>query len=156
MSIRKRIEEDIKTALRARNKQKTSVLRMLKAGLQAAEIALRSSQKPEVELDDQGAIRVIAAYGKQRRESIISYRDAGREELARKEEAELAVVRNYLPEQLDDGTIRIRVQEAVDATGATSVQDLGAVMQAAMASLRGAAEGRKVQRIARELLSGSD
>ncbi|TDI34210.1 MAG: GatB/YqeY domain-containing protein [Acidobacteria bacterium] len=156
MSIRKRIEEDIKTALRARDKQKTSVLRMLKAGLQAAEIALRSSQKPEVELDDQGAIRVIAAYGKQRRESIISYRDAGREELARKEEAELAVVRNYLPEQLDDGTIRIRVQEAVDATGATSVQDLGAVMQAAMASLRGAAEGRKVQRIARELLSGSD
>ena len=156
MSIRKRIEEDIKTALRARDKQKTSVLRMLKAGLQAAEIALRSSQKPEVELDDQGAIRVIAAYGKQRRESIISYRDAGREELARKEEAELAVVRNYLPEQLDDGTIRVRVQEAVDATGATSVQDLGAVMQAAMASLRGAAEGRKVQRIARELLSGSD
>lgn len=156
MSIRKRIEEDIKTALRARDKQKTSVLRMLKAGLQAAEIALRSSQKPEVELDDQGAIRVIAAYGKQRRESIISYRDAGREELARKEEAELAVVSNYLPEQLDDATIRVRVQEAVDATGATSVQDLGAVMQAAMASLRGAAEGRKVQRIARELLSGSD
>lgn len=156
MSIRKRIEEDIKTALRARDKQKTSVLRMLKAGLQAAEIALRSSQKPEVELDDQGAIRVIAAYGKQRRESIISYRDAGREELARKEEAELAVVSDYLPEQLDDATIRVRVQEAVDATGATSVQDLGAVMQAAMASLRGAAEGRKVQRIARELLSGSD
>lgn len=156
MSLRERIEEDIKTALRARDKQKTGVLRMLKAKLQEAAIALRSSQNPDARLDDKDVTRVIAAYAKQRRESITSYREAGREELALKEETELAVVSEYLPAQLDEATIRARVKEAVAATGATSVKDLGAVMQAAMASLRGAAEGKQVQRIARELLSGSD
>jgi len=156
MSLKKLIEEDIKTALRARDRQRTGVLRMVKAKLQEAEIALRSSRNPDVELDDQAAIRVIAAYGKQRRESIASYREAGREELAVKEEAELAVVIDYLPAQLDDAAIRARVKEAITATGATSGKDLGAVMKAAMASLRGAAEGKQVQAIARELLSGSD
>lgn len=156
MSLKKRIEEDIKTALRARDRQRTGVLRMLKAKLQEAEIALRSRQNPDAELDDQAATRVIAAYGKQRRESIASYREAGREELAVKEEAELAVVSGYLPAQLDDAAIRTRVKEAVAASGATSLKDLGAVMKAAMANLQGAAEGKRVQRIARELLSGSD
>jgi uncharacterized protein YqeY len=156
MSLKERIEEDIKTALRARDKQRTGVLRMLKAKLQEAEIALRSSENPDAALDDQAAIRVISAYGKQRRESIASYREAGREELAVKEEAELAIVTGYLPAQLDDAAIRTRVKEAVATTGATSLKDLGAVMQAAMANLRGAADGKRVQRIARELLSGSD
>jgi len=154
MSLKQRLEEDIKTALRARDKQRTAVLRMLKAKLQEAEIARRGRQGPEAELDDQAATAVIAAYGKQRRESIASYRQAGREELAAREEAELAVVHAYLPAQLDDAAIRAHVQEAVADSGATSMQDLGAVMKVAMARLQGAADGKTVQRIARELLGG--
>lgn len=154
MSLRQRIEDDIKEAMRAKDRTRSNVLRMIKAKMQEAEVKLRSSEGRDVQLDDEAATAVIAAYGKQRRESIESYRKGGREDLATGEEAELAIVQAYLPEQMDEEAVRAAVRDAIAQVGATSPRDMGNVMKAVMPMLRGAADGKVVNRLVRELLAG--
>lgn len=154
MSITERIVDETKKAMKSGDKRRLSVLRMVRSRIQEAEVAARAKHGPDHHLDDEAVRQVIAGYAKQRRDSIDSYRSAGREEMAAEEEAELKIVQEYLPAQLDDDAIRALVQEAIAETGADSPKAMGQVMKAVMPKLKGAADGKAVNRIVREELGG--
>jgi uncharacterized protein YqeY len=152
MSIKKRLDEDIKTAMKAREVLRLSCLRMLKSKILEKEVALRAKEGVNYQLDDEQVIEVASSYAKQRRDSIESYRQGGREDLASKEEAELAVVESYLPQQLSREEVGDIVRLAVEESGAASIKDMGAVMQAVMPQVKGRADGKLVNQIVREEL----
>lgn len=154
MSLKQRIVEDIKTAMKSGDRDRLGVLRMLKSRIQEAEVAGRAKQGPQYELSDDEVIQVCTSYAKQRRDSIEAYTQAGRTELAAREQAELRVVQDYLPGQLSEDELRKIVAEAVTKTGASSAREMGAVMKAVMPGVKGRADGKLVNRIVRELLDG--
>jgi uncharacterized protein YqeY len=153
MPVTQQIVDQIKTAMKAGDKVRLGVLRMVKSKLQEAEVAGRAKKGRDHELSDEDAVQVIAAYAKQRRDSIDSYRTGGREDLAGKEEAELAILQEYLPKQLSEEDVRGIVQEAIAETNASSKKDMGAVMSVVMPKVKGVADGKMVNEIVRELLS---
>jgi len=154
MALKQVIADDMKAAMRARDQQRLDTLRMARARMQEAEVALRAEMGRDYELTDAEAIKALAAYAKQRRDSIEAYRKAAREDLAAKEEAELAIIQSYLPRQLSEDEVARIVDEAIAETGATAPKDMGAVMKAAMPKLQGAADGKVVSRIVKERLTG--
>jgi uncharacterized protein YqeY len=156
MTIKARLEEDLKQALKAREAERVACLRMLKSKILEREVALRGEKGKDHQLEDEEALQVISAYAKQRRDSIESFRQAGREELAAREEAELAIVSGYLPRQLDREAIERIVDEAIAESGATSPREMGQVMKLVMPRLKGAADGKLVNRIVREKLQPSE
>lgn len=141
-----RLEEDMKTALRAGEKQRLGVIRRARAAVQNAEIAARDS------LDDAGVEKVLRGMVKQHRESIEQFDAAGRADRADEERAEMAIVEDYLPQQLDAAAIEPVVAATIAALGATSPKDMGAVMKGSMAKLGGAADGKEVSAIVKRLL----
>ena len=155
MSLMETIAEDLKAALKTGARERLETLRMARAKMLEAEVNLRAEMGRDYKLEDPEAIRVLAAYAKQRRDSIDSFRKAGREDLATKEESELAIIQEYLPQQLSADQVREIVREAVAATGAKSPRDMGAVMKVVMPKVKGAADGKMVNQIVNELLSGS-
>ena len=154
MSLMETIAEDLKAALKMQARERLDTLRMARAKMLEAEVNLRAEMGREYKLEDSEAVRVLAAYAKQRRDSIDAFRKAGREDLAAKEEAELAIVQEYLPQQLTADQVREIVREAIAATGATSPKDMGAVMKVVMPKVKGVADGKMVNQIVNELLSG--
>jgi uncharacterized protein YqeY len=127
---------------------------MLKSRLQEKEVAARGSEGADYEMSDEDALQVISTYAKQRRDSIDAYRRGGRDDLADKEQAELGIVEEYLPQQLGADEIRELVREAIAESGASSPKDMGAVMKAVMPRTQGRADGKQVNQIVRELLAG--
>ncbi len=156
MSLKKKIIDDCTSAMKAGDKDRVSTLRMLRSKVQEAEVRGRGTEGPDFELDDDGTIKVLASYAKQRRESIDSYRKGGRDDLAAKEEAELAIVQEYLPEQMSPDRIRAVVKETIEEIGASSPRDMGAVMKAVMPRLGGAADGKTVNQLVREMLGSGN
>jgi uncharacterized protein YqeY len=154
MSIKERLEHDMKQAMRDRDAGRLACIRMLRAKLLEREVALRPKLGREHALDDDEALSVIAAYAKQRRESIESFRAGGRDDLARAEQAELEIIAGYLPAPLGEDELRRIVERAIAETGASSPREMGRVMNALMAQLRGRAEGSAVSRLVKELLGG--
>ncbi len=155
MSMRKRLDDDLKKALKEREQLRLSCLRMLKAKVMEKEVALRAKRGVDYRLSDDELVEVASAYAKQRRDSIESYRKGSREDLAAKEEAELAIVEEYLPRQLSREEIAEVVKRAIEESGAQSPKDMGAVMKLAMAELKGAADGKLVNRIVSEMLQAA-
>jgi uncharacterized protein YqeY len=155
MSIEQRINDDLKAALKAGEKLRLSVLRMVKAKLQEATVELRGQEGVDARLDDAQATAVLATCAKQRREARESFLAGGREDLAAREKAEMEVLQEYLPRQLGEEEIRRHVRDAIAETGAASPKDMGKVMQVVMPKLKGAADGKLVNRIVRELLQSS-
>jgi hypothetical protein len=153
MSLKQVIAEDLKTAMKLRAQDRVETLRMARARMLEAEVALRASMGRDYELSDEEAIKALAGYAKQRRDSIESYRQAGRDDLAAQEEAELAIIQEYLPRQLTEDDVRAIVAKAIAATGATSPRQMGQVMKAVMPQVQGAADGKLVSRIVNEMLS---
>ena len=154
MSLKQVIAEDLKAAMRSKLKDRLEVLRMARARMLEAEVALRSEYGRDYELSDEEAINVLSAYAKQRRDSIDAFRSAGREDLAGQEELELAIVLEYLPKQLTEDEVRAIVKEAIASTGAASPKQMGQVMKAVMPKVQGAADGKLISRIVNEMLSG--
>ena len=154
MSIRKQLDADMKQAMRDRDQPRLSCIRMLKSKVQEKEVALRGKHGKDHELTDDDVMAVLTTYAKQRRDSIASYREAGREELAATAEAELAILKAFLPEQLDEAAIRELVQKAIADSGAGSMKEIGAVMKLLMPQVKGKADGKQVNAIVRELLGG--
>lgn len=152
MTIKERIAADMKTALKSGDKTRLGALRMLRSKMQEAEVNLRAKEGVDYSLEDSRATEVIASYAKQRRESIESYEQAGREDLAAKEKAELKIVQEYLPEQLGEEEIRVIVREAIAESGAESIKDLGKVMKIVMPRTKGRADGKQVSAIVRQAL----
>lgn len=132
MSLKERIQDDMKAALRAGEKARLGVVRMALAAIQQREIDERKT------LDEPEETAVIEKLIKQRRESVIQYAQAGRAELAAKESAEIVVLQEYLPEQLTEKEIDAAIDAAIDGTGASSMRDMGKVM----AEVKKKAQGR--------------
>lgn len=145
--LMKRISEDMTAAMRARDQARLAPLRMAKAALMNREV------EKGRELDDAESHQVIASLIKQRRDSIEQFQKGGREELAAREAAEIAVLETYLPPPIDPAEIQRAVDEAVAETGGTSSKDLGRVMKAVMVKLAGrGADGRVVNELVRNKL----
>src|SRR5215468_11979441 len=149
MTFLDRINEDLKAAMKSKDPERLSTLRMVKTALKNREI-----DKMEALTDDE-AIRVLQSLVKQRRDSIEQYQQAGRIELAEKEAAEIKVIEEYLPAALDEEAIARVVEETLAETGASSVKEMGAVMKAVMAKLAGqTVDGKAVNRIVKSKLGG--
>ena len=153
MSLKERIGEEMKAAMKSGDKDRVGVLRMLRARVLEAEVAAREKQGRDHEAADEEVVAVISSYAKQRRDSIEAYRSGGREDLAAREEAELKIVQEYLPKPLTPDEIRAIVAGAIAEAGAKSAKDMGAVMKLVMPRLKGSADGKQVQEIVRSLLS---
>lgn len=146
MTIQEQLSDDLKTAMKAQDALTKDTVRLIRAAMKNAEI-----EKGDA-LDDAGALDVLARMAKQYRDSITTYRDNGREDLAVREEAELTVVARYLPEQLGEDEVRALAEQAVAELGASGRQDRGKVMGKLMPQLKGKADGAVVNRIVGELL----
>ena len=154
MSLRERIQADMKTAMKSGDKIRVSTLRMLQSRILEREVELRATKGRDYHLDDNETTDVLVSYAKQRRQSIESYVAGDRPELADKERAELAIVEEYLPRQLGATEIEALVDQAVSETGAKSLKDLGVVMKRVMAEAKGGIDGKTVNEIVkRRLLS---
>ncbi len=153
MSLKDRIGEEMKAAMKSGDKERVGVLRMLRAKVLEAEVAAREKQGRDHAATDEEVLAVISSYAKQRKDSIEAYRSGGREDLASREEAELGIVQEYLPRPLTPDEIREVVAGAIAETGAKSAKDVGTVMKIVMPRLKGSADGRQVQEIVRSLLS---
>lgn len=151
VDLLERLTSDLKDAMRARDALRVSVLRMLLTRLKEKQV----EKGADAELDEAQVEQVLASFAKQRRDSAEAFEKAGRIDLRDKELQEREMVLSYLPEELDDDAIRAVVQEIVADTGASSLQDMGRVMGAAMKRLRGRAEGSRVQAMVRDALGGS-
>ena len=151
MSLKEKLTEDLKAAMRARDEARLRTIRALRAALMEREIAERKGG--EATLTPEQELEVLQKEAKRRREAIEQFRAAGREDLVQKEEEELKIIEEYLPRQLSDDEIRAVLEEIIEAVGAQSVRDMGRVMKEAMARMRGQADGRRVSELARELLS---
>jgi len=154
MALREKIEDDLKTALKAGDKQRLSCLRMVKAKVQEKQIELRSKEGPEAKLSEEDVANVVSAYAKQRRDSIDSYEKGGREDLAANERAELEILTEYLPQQMSEEKIAEIVDDAVKESGASAPKDMGAVMKLVMPKVKGRADGKIVNRIVQSRLKG--
>jgi uncharacterized protein YqeY len=148
MTLSARIESAMRDAMRARDEQRTQTLRMAMAAAHNARIARGR------DLTDDEVIEVLTRQVKQRRESIAVYRDAGREDRAAAEEAEAAILGEFLPEQLSEAEVDELVRAAIAETGATSSGDLGRVMGRVAPQTRGRADGKLVSDVVRRLLAG--
>ena len=151
MSLIDQLPEDLKQAMKAKDRVRLWTIRSLRAALKEKEIEER--QGGEAHLSEEQVLAVVQKQAKQRREAIIQYEQAGREDLVAKEREELEIIEAYLPKQLGDDEIRRVVQEIVTTTGASSMRDMGKVMGAAMEQLKGRADGRRISEIAKALLS---
>ncbi|MDX1661844.1 MAG: GatB/YqeY domain-containing protein [Gemmatimonadota bacterium] len=144
---RERIDADLKAAMKEGDKVRVSTLRMVSSELQNARI-----EKGE-DLEEDEIVAVLAKAKKQRAESEEQYREAGRDDLADREAAEAAIIGEYLPEPIPDEELDELIDAAIAETGATSMNEMGAVMGRVMSEVRGRVEGSEVSRRVRERLS---
>ncbi len=150
MSLKDKITADITAAMRAKDANRLSVLRMAKAALMNEE----NKRGADYKLTDDETMRVLNTLVKQRKDSIDQYEKAGRTELADKEKGELTVLEDYLPQAASKEEIEQAVTEAIEETGANSMKDMGAVMKAAQAKLAGkSADGKLVSETVKRELS---
>jgi uncharacterized protein YqeY len=147
MSLKQRLQKDLKEALRARDEQRKAVIRMALAAITYAEVEQGG------ELDEAGVVTVLRKEAKQRHETIAELHNANRPELAQ-EEAELAILEEYLPRLLSREEITEEAHQVIASVGATGMKQMGPVMGQLMSQLKGRADGRVVNEIVRELLSG--
>jgi hypothetical protein len=142
-----RIQKDMVQAAKDKDKVRLSALRMIRSVLQNREIEKRAP------LTDDEVVQALSSIAKRHKESIEQFGASGRDDLVQKETAELEVVATFLPEQMDEQAIEALIKSIIEELGAKSPKDIGAVMKTAMPQLTGKADGKLVQRIARELLS---
>jgi len=148
MGLRERLDADMKQALRSRDTLRLETIRGVRGAVRNREIEVGGT------LDEEGILRVIRALVKQRAEAIEQYRAGCREELARKEEGERAVLEGYLPAAPDAAEIERVVRAVIAEVGAQGPRDVGRVMRPALERLGAAADGKLVNETARRLLAG--
>ena len=124
--IRETIQKEVIAAMKGGNKERTAALRLVQAKIKDRDIELRTADKKGE--DDEIVTDVLLKMAKQRKESIQMYRDGGREELAAQEEAELAVIEEFLPRQMDEAETKAAIEQVKADTGASSIKDMGKVM----------------------------
>jgi uncharacterized protein YqeY len=132
MTLKERITEDMKSAMRAGEKDRLGVVRLILAGIKQREVDER------ITLDDSQVLAVLEKMAKQRKESITQFQSGGRADLVAKENAELTLIQSYLPAQMSDAELDALIAEAIASTGATTIKDMGKVM----GIVKGKAAGR--------------
>ena len=152
MSLHERLEADLRASMKARDRARTSALRLAVAALKNRAVA--DGVGPQGRLDDEVVQQVLAAELKRRREAASAYRDAGRDESAAAEEAEAALYAAYLPEPLDEDRLRALVDEVVAEQDAAGPSSMGPVIKAVLARAEGRADGSRVSALVRERLTG--
>jgi uncharacterized protein YqeY len=134
MSLKDRIQQDVKDAMRAKDKSRLAAIRLITAAIKQREVDER------VELDDSQVTAVLDKMAKQRRESISQFEKAGRDDLIAQEVMELEIIQSYLPEQLGEEEINALIDSTLQDTGATSIKDMGKVMGQLKPKLQGRAD----------------
>jgi uncharacterized protein YqeY len=147
MPLKSRIQDDVKQAMRARDKARLSVLRLITAAIKQKEVDER------IELSDFEVLAVLDKMAKQRRESLEQYRQAGRDDLADQEQFELELLGEFMPEPLGEAELGRLIQAAIEETGASSMRDMGAVMAALREQVQGRADMKAVSDTVRARLA---
>ncbi len=148
MALREKLDEDLKSAMRAKDSLRMNTVRALKSAVKYREIEL---MKP---LDDAGILGVMATEIKRRRDSVEQYRAGNRADLADKEEAEIKILQEFLPQQLTAAEVEAKVVEAIAKVGAQGPKDMGAVMKALLPEVQGRADGKVVSELVKQRLAG--
>ncbi len=144
--LKQRLIDDLKQALRSKDKVKRSVIRLVMAAIKNAEIAR------QVTLDDTDILGIIAKEARQRHESIEAFRQGNRQDLVAQEEVELAILNEYLPQQMTREEIIVAARRVIEEVGAEGLSDKGKVMPKLIAQLKGKADGREINTVVTELL----
>jgi uncharacterized protein YqeY len=147
MSLKDRLTEDLKQAMRQRDERRKSTIRMLKAAITNAEIERGG------ELGDDEVLTIIAKQAKQRRESMTEFAKAERQDLVDQEEEELQILLSYLPAQMSRDEIEVAARQVIAEVEATSLAQMGEVMRRLMSQLKGKADGSLVNQVVREILT---
>ena len=145
--LKEKLDEDLKAAMRAGDRSRVSIIRLVRAGIKNAEVAKGAT------LDESGVISVITKEIREHRDSLAEFKKANRTDLTKKNEEELAILLEYLPQQMSREEIAAAVQEVIAQIGARGTADKGKVMPVLMAQLRGKADGRDVNEVVSELLA---
>jgi len=149
VTLKEKIQSDLKEAVGAKDKLRTTVLRLLLAEIKNAEIAQRNT------LNDDKILNVVGSEIKKHKESIEAFKNGSRNDLVAKEEAELKYLIGYLPPQVDLTEIKRLAQQTIEEVGAISIKDKGKVMAKLMPQLKGRADGRDISNAVDELLSNT-
>jgi len=147
-SLSARINDDVKAAMKAKDKARLGVLRLITAAIKQREVDER------ITLNDEQVLAVLEKMIKQRKDSITQYEKAGRDELAQQEAFEIGIIQDYMPEQLSDDEIDALIAEAISSSGAENMKDMGKVMGLLKPKLAGRADMGKVSQIIKKQLSG--
>jgi Uncharacterized conserved protein len=147
MTLKERLQEDLKTAMKSKDAMRLSVIRLAKAAVMNLEIARGH------ELSDQEVIEVLAKEAKQRTDLIPDFERAGRKDLVEKQHGELRILQEYLPSQLSEADLRQLIQEVIAEVGATGKNELNKIMPVLMPKVKGRADGKLVNQIVNSLLS---
>lgn len=145
--LKQKINEDIKDAMRSRDRDLLTTLRLITAAIKQKEVDDR------IELDDTQIIAIIDKMARQHKDSIEQYHNAGRADLVEKEQSELAIVESYLPTQLPEDEVKSLVEQAINSTNAESIKDMGKVMGVLKPQLQGRADMGKVSNQVKSLLT---
>ncbi len=146
MQLSEKLSDDFKTALKSGDKNKVSILRIIKAAVKNREIEKGSA------LTDEEICAIFKSFVKRANESIEQFSKAGRTELAEKEKQEVAIMQSYLPQQLDADEIRNLIKKAIKEVEAAGLKDMGKVMKAVMLKTKGQADGKLVNNLVKEIL----
>jgi len=147
MSLKARIQDDVKNAMRSRDRESLAALRLITAAIKQKEVDER------IELNDEQVLAVLDKMVKQRRESLEQFEKAGREDLAEKERFELGLIQDYLPEPLGEDELAALIQSTIDGLGASSIRDMGQVMSALRGQVQGRADMKAVSQAVKQQLS---
>jgi uncharacterized protein YqeY len=146
MSLKERLLEDMKIAMRDKDTIKKNAVQMVRAAV------LQVEKDNKVSLDDDGVLEIIAKEVKKRRDSLSEFEKSGREDLIGTIKSEIEILLQYLPQQLTEEELEAIVRQAVKDTGASSPRDLGKIMQAVMPQVKGRADGKVINEIAKRIL----
>ncbi len=146
MSLKSRILDDVKNAMRARERDRLGALRLITAAIKQIEVDER------IELDDVRVLAVLDKMAKQRRESLEQFEKAGREDLAEKERYELGLIQTYLPEPLGEEELTALIQATIDELGASSIREMGQVMNTLRSQVQGRADMKAVSQAVKQQL----
>src|SRR3989344_680237 len=160
--LKEKLQKDLNESLKSGDQLKRLVLGMVMTAVKNKELGKRQQLSKAVsdtgelekqsQLTDEETIEVVASEVKKRKEAMVQFKTGGRDELAQKEKSEMDILLTYLPEQLDEDEIRAEVQKTIAEVGAAGVKDMGKVIGAVMAKLKGRADGGTVSRLVKELL----
>ncbi len=147
MSLKERLAQDLKSSMKNKDNVRKSTVQLVRTAI------LQVEKDKKVTLDDEDILDVIAKQLKQRKDSLPEYEKSGREDLISQLKQEMEVLMEYLPEQLSEEELRPIVAEAVEAVGASSMKDMGKVMEYVMPQVKGRADGKAVSSIAKSLFN---